>query len=208
MSSLLRRSMSSRGQSEGQVFVSIFLLLALSVCCCAINSPDYYYGTWQLLDYASGGPSPRVFAASTSGGILPPPFDPTDRSGFIIFGGTTDPTTFEPTFNDLWVLNPEDNHNDGRTWTEITIAPGSHMPQPRCLSAIAVSGNTLYMFGGFNGTNWFDELWSLDLAVIHNPGEHGRWQILGGGGPPKMCGMAMVTTSNNNNILRCSSSAS
>jgi len=96
------------------------------------------YGTWQLLDYATGGPSPRIFAASTSGGILPPPYDPTDRSGFIVFGGTINPVTFEPTFNDLWVLNPEDNHNDGRTWTEITIAPNSPIPAPRCLRSLIV----------------------------------------------------------------------
>ena len=126
-------------------FFVLSTLLLLSVHCQRVSatSPSTYsddlfsnygaYGTWRLLNYTSGGPSPRLFAASTTGGILPPPYSPSDRSGFIVFGGTTNPATFEPTFNDLWVLNPEDDHDDGRTWTEITIAPGAPIPEPRCL---------------------------------------------------------------------------
>ena len=62
--------------------------------------------------------------------------------------------------------------------------------------------NSVYTFGQLFKTNettrtHTQELWSLDLGVIHNPGEHGHWQNLGNGGPPKMCGMAMVKLQTN-----------
>jgi len=95
---------------------------------------NYPYGQWTQLKFADvGGPSPRVFAASTTGSPLPPPYAPTARTGFVVFGGTTDPVAFTPNFNDVWVLNPADDHHDGRTWTEVPITSGSQRPQPRCL---------------------------------------------------------------------------
>eukprot|EP01102_Stenamoeba_stenopodia_P015066 TRINITY_DN5092_c0_g1_i2.p2 TRINITY_DN5092_c0_g1~~TRINITY_DN5092_c0_g1_i2.p2 ORF type:complete len:191 (-),score=30.42 TRINITY_DN5092_c0_g1_i2:828-1400(-) len=154
---------------------------------------NYPYGQWTRLDFADGGPPPRVFAASSTGSPLPPPYAPSDRTGIVIFGGSIDPTAYYPNYNDVWVFNPADDHNDGRTWTEVPLNPGSTKPEPRCLSAIAVAGTTLYMFGGYDGTNWYNDLWSLDLTVLRNPGhESTLWKFESNSGPPPMCGMTMV----------------
>eukprot|EP01102_Stenamoeba_stenopodia_P010973 TRINITY_DN3350_c0_g5_i1.p1 TRINITY_DN3350_c0_g5~~TRINITY_DN3350_c0_g5_i1.p1 ORF type:complete len:407 (-),score=76.99 TRINITY_DN3350_c0_g5_i1:23-1243(-) len=158
------------------------------------NDDSYGYGSWVQLGYSTGAPSPRVFAASAVGSPVPPPYAPTVRNGLVVFGGTTDPVEFEPTFNDVWVFNPADDHFDGRTWTQVQITPDTQSPAPRCLSAIAVADTVLYMFGGFNGTTWFNDLWSLNLLVLHNPGTTVQWKLLPGApdGPPVMCGMTMI----------------
>lgn len=95
---------------------------------------NYPTGQWSLLSFADAdGPPPRAFAASTTGSPVPPPYAPSERTGIVIFGGTTDPETYSFNFNDVWVLNPADDHHDGRTWTEVPITPGSTKPDPRCL---------------------------------------------------------------------------
>lgn len=105
-----------------------------------IDHYDYNYpsGEWSLLNFADrDGPPPRAFAASTTGSPVPPPYAPSARTGIVIFGGTTDPETYSFNFNDAWVLNPADDHQDGRTWTQVPITAGSEMPQPRCLRFIS-----------------------------------------------------------------------
>eukprot|EP01102_Stenamoeba_stenopodia_P006541 TRINITY_DN1803_c0_g1_i1.p1 TRINITY_DN1803_c0_g1~~TRINITY_DN1803_c0_g1_i1.p1 ORF type:complete len:429 (-),score=86.31 TRINITY_DN1803_c0_g1_i1:191-1477(-) len=152
---------------------------------------------WIKLTLNTQGPSARVFSAVSNGAPVPPPYNPKDNSGISVFGGTTNPTTYETCFNDLWVLNAQDNSTDGRAWTQIPISSSSPMPEPRALSATAIDNTgTLYLFGGFNGTDWFSDFWSLDLTVIHYPGTEGKWVLLHragySGSPPELCGMSFM----------------
>jgi hypothetical protein len=38
---------------------------------------------------------------------VPPPYAPSDRTGIAIFGGTSNSTSYQPSYNDLWVLNAQ-----------------------------------------------------------------------------------------------------
>jgi len=88
---------------------------------------------------------------------VPPPYDPSDQSGIVIFGGTTSSSFNGQYFNDVYVLNAQDGTTDGRAWTLLSLNNPNYAPTPRCLSAVAVDQDTriMYMFGGFNGVEWF-----------------------------------------------------
>jgi len=114
-------------------------------------------GWTNLTDLYNEGPPARVFAASSSNAPVPPPYPPDSRTGLVLFGGTGSSTKFTPLFNDVWVLNGIDLEGDGRAWTQIPIIPSLPSPQPRCLSAAAVDPyGVLYIFGGFDGNNWYN----------------------------------------------------
>jgi len=127
---------------------------------------------WCFVSLSSSSPSSssslsllvhRIFfdeRATTSnelGSPIPLPYDPDDFSGIVVYGRTSDPIHYNMVFDDLWVLNPQDDHPDGRTWTLVPVSPMSPVPAARCLAAVAVnpSDGVMYMYGGFNGTNWF-----------------------------------------------------
>jgi len=96
-------------------------------------------------------------------------------------------------------------------------------PAPRALAAIAVDPMTMimYLYGGYNYSNWFQGLtcpdsllfalfqrpdlnvdpslfkpdfWSLDLSVVQYPGTKAKWVFIGDEmGPPELCGMSLVS---------------
>jgi hypothetical protein len=70
----------------------------------SITSPPGGNGWVQL---PSSSFTPRVYAAYSGGSPVPPPYDPSDRSGIAIFGGTNDPNAYATCYNDLWILNPQ-----------------------------------------------------------------------------------------------------
>eukprot|EP01102_Stenamoeba_stenopodia_P006351 TRINITY_DN1743_c0_g1_i3.p1 TRINITY_DN1743_c0_g1~~TRINITY_DN1743_c0_g1_i3.p1 ORF type:complete len:303 (+),score=42.70 TRINITY_DN1743_c0_g1_i3:234-1142(+) len=99
-------------------------------------------------------------------------------------------------FDDLWVLNPQDNHYDGRAWTLLPIKANSRSPPGRCLSAVAVEASgVLYLYGGFNGSHWFSDFWMIDLKAIHFPSSTAQWEFIplqDSTRPPNMCGMTAL----------------
>eukprot|EP01102_Stenamoeba_stenopodia_P008572 TRINITY_DN2476_c0_g1_i1.p1 TRINITY_DN2476_c0_g1~~TRINITY_DN2476_c0_g1_i1.p1 ORF type:complete len:389 (-),score=63.84 TRINITY_DN2476_c0_g1_i1:110-1276(-) len=175
------------------LLVSTTLLLTLFVCSCSSSG-------WIQLSYLSNDPQPsgRVFPSFNTGAPVPPPWNPDDRYGLVVFGGAGDPDTWAPVYNDLWILNSQDNHADGRAWTLVDIDPSSPVPEARCLGAVAVepSSGVMYLFGGFNGTTWFNDLWKIDLTVVQYPGTQGHWiQIFPSntkGSPEVRCGMTIT----------------
>eukprot|EP01102_Stenamoeba_stenopodia_P002572 TRINITY_DN1242_c0_g2_i2.p1 TRINITY_DN1242_c0_g2~~TRINITY_DN1242_c0_g2_i2.p1 ORF type:complete len:275 (+),score=46.76 TRINITY_DN1242_c0_g2_i2:43-825(+) len=149
----------------------------------------------NLTGVYNNAPPARVFAASSGDAPVPPPYPPWSSDGLVIFGGAGSSTTYSPLFNDVWVLNPLDNEEDGRAWTQIPIIPSLPSPQPRCLSAAAVdSEGVLYIFGGFDGHNWYNDFWRLNLSVIHTPGENVGWKELPvhDQWPSPVCGHSML----------------
>jgi hypothetical protein len=52
-------------------------------------------------------PQGRIYAASSQGSPVPPPYDPNDRTGVAFFGGTNNSTTYDICYADLWVFNPQ-----------------------------------------------------------------------------------------------------
>jgi len=172
---------------EGGGFVVVVVVMIMTMVVVQLFLIQGCDAQWTELTFPNNEvrPSARVFAASNAGAGLsggapvPPPWDPISRTGLVVFGGAGDPETLSPVFNDLWILNPQDGHPDGRAWTQIET-PGQ-MPEPRCLAAVAVEPETgvMYLFGGFNGTNWFNDMWKIDLAsVIHYPGSTGSWFLV------------------------------
>jgi len=136
--------------------------MSATTCEATISEPSITVTTpktgWiNLSDVYNEGPPARVFAASSGNAPVPPPYPPESRTGLVLFGGTGSSTEYTPLFNDVWVLNGIDFDGDGRAWTQIPIIPSLPTPQPRCLSAAAVDPDgVLYIFGGFDGHNWYN----------------------------------------------------
>ena len=67
--------------------------------------------------------------------------------------GGNDRTNF---FNDVW------KSTDGKSWTRVltdTLSPKSTQFSRRNLHATVVLGNALYLIGGYDGTNFFNDVW-------------------------------------------------
>lgn len=81
-----------------------------------------------------------------------------DSDRVLLFGGLTGPAG-SPVTRDLW------SYKDG-TWSSVECKIG---PGPRMYSASAVSGGSLYQFGGWNpgepgsGGTFLDDVWRFDL---------------------------------------------
>eukprot|EP01102_Stenamoeba_stenopodia_P001648 TRINITY_DN1148_c0_g1_i6.p1 TRINITY_DN1148_c0_g1~~TRINITY_DN1148_c0_g1_i6.p1 ORF type:complete len:485 (-),score=60.66 TRINITY_DN1148_c0_g1_i6:102-1556(-) len=191
----MRKVAIRRGDDRhGRLLLLSFVVGTLLLMC--INSTGVLaQGEWLEITINGNKPQPRLYAASSNNAPLPPPYNPEERTGLVIFGGTNDTSYEGAFFNDVWILNVQDQHNDDRVWTLIEIDHSSDVPAPRCLSAIAVETETMtmYMYGGFNGTDWFSDFWSLDLSAVQYPGTSVSWVFIGSDmGPPQMCGMSLV----------------
>lgn len=134
----------------------VFVLLVVVALVVEVNSQV----AWKQLNFTNPPPA-RVYASSARNAPVPPPYDPSQKNGIVFFGGAGS-IEYSPVFNDVWILNAQDNEDDGRAWTEIPVQ-GDNQPPARCLSSIAIdeSQNVLYVFGGFNGTDWFNGELSL-----------------------------------------------
>eukprot|EP01102_Stenamoeba_stenopodia_P000206 TRINITY_DN10173_c0_g1_i1.p1 TRINITY_DN10173_c0_g1~~TRINITY_DN10173_c0_g1_i1.p1 ORF type:complete len:402 (+),score=74.72 TRINITY_DN10173_c0_g1_i1:63-1208(+) len=170
------------------------LTLALVTLLALSSSVHSQFYVWKQINFdGTTLPPPRVFAASSYNAPVPPPFDPSDRSGIVVFGGTDSPAFNGTFFNDVWILNVLDTEPDHRGWTELSVY--GDVPTARCLSAVAVDNNmVMYLYGGFDGQNWYQDMWSLDLSVVQYPGSQTTWKRVGDitSSPPPMCGMSMV----------------
>eukprot|EP01102_Stenamoeba_stenopodia_P010891 TRINITY_DN331_c0_g1_i1.p1 TRINITY_DN331_c0_g1~~TRINITY_DN331_c0_g1_i1.p1 ORF type:complete len:393 (-),score=75.54 TRINITY_DN331_c0_g1_i1:201-1379(-) len=174
--------------------LSVLLLLLLLLACGESSASNVTFG-WKQLTYLDPQPPTRVFAASSGGAPVPPPYPPWSRNGIVLFGGASSSTTFVPVFNDVWVLNPLDDEGDGRAWTQIPIIESLPAPDPRCLSAAAVDPTgVLYIFGGYDGHVWYNDFWRLNLTVIHTPGENVGWELIQAHDewPDPVCGHTMT----------------
>lgn len=111
--------------------------------------PETLGWSWKALNTCTGGP--RV-----SGHTACRVDDDSDR--VLLFAGLTGPAG-SPVTDDLWSYK-------GGTWGPVEFKTG---PGPRMYSASAVSGESLYQFGGWNpgepgsGGAFLDDVWRFDL---------------------------------------------
>jgi hypothetical protein len=107
---------------------------------------------WEALTSESTAPTARSNASLV--------YD-TVTDTYVLFGGNTSANglTFVPR-NDVWTFAPE-----ARTWTRVTTTGTA--PSTRLFHAAAVSGRTMFIYGG-GGANafmgpFYSDLWKLDL---------------------------------------------
>ncbi len=74
----------------------------------------------------------------------------------ILFGGNT----AQGAVNDLWSF-----HSNGENWTQFPIDGEPPSPRYGHDMAIATEAPSIYVFGGTNGSQQFDDLWHLALAA-------------------------------------------
>ena len=87
-----------------------------------------------------------------------------DASGnrMIVFGGSDD-TTY---YNDVWVLSNANGLGGTSVWAN-TVAQGAGMSSPWRGGHSAVydaASNRMVMFGGYNGTTYYNDVWVLSNA--------------------------------------------
>ncbi|BFZ58696.1 Negative regulator of mitotic exit [Savitreella phatthalungensis] len=76
----------------------------------------------------------------------------------LIFGGQVDGFFF----NDLVAFDLNKFGQAKARWELIDPAPGSDVPQARTNHVAVTFDNKLYVFGGTNGTEWFNDVWQFD----------------------------------------------
>ncbi|KAJ9464292.1 Actin-fragmin kinase [Diplonema papillatum] len=79
------------------------------------------------------------------------------RDHMVVFGGDRDSGDGQSHLNDLWQLNL-----DTYTWKE--LHPTGDVPSARLGHDCAVSGDTMYLFGGYQGRA-LNDMYAIDLAV-------------------------------------------
>lgn len=81
----------------------------------------------------------------------------------VIFGGLQANSTYT---NELWILN-------NTVWTQIQPDSTGSIPTARANHASVLVGDTLWAFGGVDGTQKYNDLWSFSLVTYiwssHNP---------------------------------------
>jgi hypothetical protein len=97
-----------------------------------------------------------------------------------VFGGRTE---HGPT-NALYMF-----HSATRVWSELRPAdPAAPCPRPRYGHAACLAGKTMYVYGGTDGTAFFNDLWAFDTATR-------TWKEVtpkaGSGSPPAVAWSAM-----------------
>ena len=103
---------------------------------------DIDLNTWSYIVTARDIPSPRELAGCSAN----------FGNQFIIFGGTDGVTIY----NDIYYFDGVQNY-----WSELiyTINQG---PSPRYSSCVVFTVNIVFVLGGQNTMNIFDEIWAYD----------------------------------------------
>lgn len=89
----------------------------------------------------------------------------------VLFGGRKDWTGY---FNDVWVLTLEPGNE---RWEEIHTSGVSPLPRMSASAIYDGDGQKMIIFGGADSSQYFDDVWSLDLASF-------IWQSLTPTGTP------------------------
>jgi len=108
---------------------------------------DYLANTWTSVTSTGAAPPARGGHAMA--------YDPV-QDKIVLFGGT-DSSTY---FNDTWVFDFTTS-----TWTQVT--PMGDMPSPRSGHRMAYDPTTatVVLFGGWDGTAYFNDTWTFDVAT-------------------------------------------
>ncbi|CAE6466715.1 unnamed protein product [Rhizoctonia solani] len=79
---------------------------------------------------------------------------------FLVFGGQSKPGEY---LNDLWSLDLKQLTQGNPKWEQIAIAPESRSPSRRAGQTMVAYSTMLYMFGGCNEANAFNDTWCFDM---------------------------------------------
>ena len=74
----------------------------------------------------------------------------------IVFGGGEGPAYY----NDVYILDTLTRH-----WQQPKFAKGAKVPPPRRAHTAVFYRNKVYVFGGGNGSQALNDLWTLDVGV-------------------------------------------
>ncbi|GAA6017300.1 hypothetical protein JCM10207_003686 [Rhodosporidiobolus poonsookiae] len=83
-------------------------------------------------------------------------------SRFFVFGGQTDDGGFR---NDLAWFDLQKLKQGQPRWSFVEYAPGQVVPPPRTGHTCVTSGDSLYIFGGTDGSYHYNDTWQYDLAT-------------------------------------------
>jgi hypothetical protein len=81
------------------------------------------------------------------------------QNGIVVFGGFD---AANKPLGDVWYLD-----GPAGTWTEITFADGE-LPPPRGGACLGLVNGRIFMFGGTDGNEYFNDTWHLDTSA-------GKW---------------------------------
>jgi len=154
-------------------------------------------------------PEGRIFAAGSNRFAVAPPYSSTDFIGFVIFGGTTD-VSYSNVLNDAWVFNFEDVYGDGKQLIKLEFGANALLPEARCLTSLVTIGDegsdSALLFGGFNGSTWFNDVWKLEAPQLRDSQQHCSWTQVAvnnneADGPPITCGHTALWWTGHNAML-------
>lgn len=118
-----------------------------------LNTPN---PTWTQLAPSGTAPAARWSGAAAYDAL---------NNRMIIFGGQTNPDASATRYNDVWSLSL----GASPAWTQLT--PSGTAPSARRSMAYALSTtggvNKLVVFGGYNGTSHYNDIFSLDLSTAN-----------------------------------------
>ena len=120
---------------------------------------------WVLTNANGTGGTPAWIQLSPSGGLPAArwgqggAYDPASNT-LIIFGGNN---CFSTTFSDVWVLSHANGVGGTPSWAKLSASGG---PGPRSLFGRVYdsTSNELVVFGGNNGSTYFNDVWVLSNA--------------------------------------------
>ncbi|OSX56711.1 hypothetical protein POSPLADRAFT_1076559 [Postia placenta MAD-698-R-SB12] len=84
----------------------------------------------------------------------------------VVFGGGEGPVYY----NDTFVLDTAT-----RRWTRVVFPEGAPVPPPRRAHTAVLYKNKVWVFGGGNGMEALNDVWTLDVS---GPVERMRWQLV------------------------------
>ena len=127
---------------------------------------------WTQLSPAGTPPATRTYHTAV--------YAPTSNR-MIVFGGYD--YGFATLFNDVWVLGNADGTGGTPAWTQLSPTGTPPAAREYSTAVYAAASDSMIVFGGFDGSNYLDDVWVLGYA--DGTGGTPAWtQLTPAGTPP------------------------
>jgi hypothetical protein len=135
---------------------------------------------WELVDDGTGGSAPNPRSGH---GMV---YD-SGQHAIMIFGGAD----YASYFNDVWKFDLA-----SKQWSEVTVTATKPSGRTELDMVYDSTNNNIYMFGGFDGNNYLEDLWKFEVGI-------NAWSEITPAGlsrPPERSDHTMVYHSSGNRV--------